>query len=201
ARLPWAEAVALIRGAGGVAGLAHPPYDLRETALRTMAEGGLGSVEVAGPGVDRRRGCRLRAWAERLDLVPNARSEFHVPHRPRPPRPLGRVDHHRGPRAGAAPGPLRNELRRTERVIKGLLERFKKGLSKTAQLFNVKSWFNRKVDESFLDDLEAKLIQADVGVAATGRIIDRVREAYGDKTAAEDLIAFVKEALKALLAD
>jgi fused signal recognition particle receptor len=86
-------------------------------------------------------------------------------------------------------------------AIKGLLERFKKGLSKTAQLFNIKSWFGRKVDQSFLDDLEARLIQADVGVAATGRIIDRVREAYGDKTADENLIAFVKEELKGLLAD
>jgi fused signal recognition particle receptor len=86
-------------------------------------------------------------------------------------------------------------------VIKALLERFKKGLSKTAQLFNVKSWFNRKVDQSFLDDLEAKLIQADVGVAATGRIIERVRAAFADQTVGEDLIAFVKQELKSLLAD
>jgi fused signal recognition particle receptor len=86
-------------------------------------------------------------------------------------------------------------------AIKGLLERFKKGLSKTRQLFNIRSWFGRKVDQSFLDDLEARLIQADVGVAATGRIIDRVREAYGDKTADEDLLEFVKEELKGLLAD
>ncbi len=51
-------------------------------------------------------------------------------------------------------------------AIKGLLERFRKGLSKTAQLFNIRSWFGRKVDQSFLDDLEARLIQADVGVNA-----------------------------------
>ena len=86
-------------------------------------------------------------------------------------------------------------------AIKGLLERFKKGLSRTAQLFNIRSWFGRKVDQSFLDDLEARLIQADVGVAATGRIIDRVREAYGDQTADENLVEFVKEELKSLLAD
>jgi predicted metal-dependent phosphoesterase TrpH len=48
-RLPWTEAIALIRGAGGVAGLAHPPYDLGETALRTLVDGGLGALEVAGP--------------------------------------------------------------------------------------------------------------------------------------------------------
>ena len=73
-------------------------------------------------------------------------------------------------------------------AIKSLLDRFRKGLSKTAQLFNIRSWFGRKVDQSFLDDLEARLIQADVGVEATRRIIDRVREAYGDKTADEDLV-------------
>ena len=86
-------------------------------------------------------------------------------------------------------------------ALKSLLERFRKGLSKTAQLFNIKSWFGRKVDQSFLDDLEARLIQADVGVAATTRIIDRVRDAYGDKTADEDLLEFVKAELKDLLAD
>ena len=86
-------------------------------------------------------------------------------------------------------------------AIKGLLERFKKGLARTAQLFNIRAWFGRKVDQSFLDDLEARLIQADVGVVATGRIIDRVREAYADKTADENLVAFVKEELKSLLED
>jgi fused signal recognition particle receptor len=86
-------------------------------------------------------------------------------------------------------------------AIKNLLEKFRKGLSKTAALFNVRSWFGRKVDQSFLDDLEARLIQADVGVKATQRIIDRVREAFGDKTADEDLLAFVKGELKDLLED
>jgi fused signal recognition particle receptor len=86
-------------------------------------------------------------------------------------------------------------------ALQSLLDRFKKGLRKTAQVFNVRSWFGRKVDQSFLDDLEARLIQADVGVKATGRIIDRVREEFGEKTADEELIAFVKGELKGLLAD
>ena len=86
-------------------------------------------------------------------------------------------------------------------AITGLLERLKKGLAKTAQLFNIRSWFGRKVDQSFLDDLESRLIQADVGVAATTRIIDRVREAYAEKTADENLIEFVKTELKGLLED
>lgn len=86
-------------------------------------------------------------------------------------------------------------------AFKDMLARFKKGLAKTAQLFNVRSWFGRKVDQSFLDDLESKLIQADVGVVATNRIIDRVREAYSDKTADQDLVDFVKKEMKALLED
>ncbi len=86
-------------------------------------------------------------------------------------------------------------------AISGLLERFKKGLAKTAQLFNVRSWFGRKVDQDFLDDLEKRLIQADVGVVATGRLISRVREAFADKTADENLLNFVKIELKGLLFD
>ena len=86
-------------------------------------------------------------------------------------------------------------------AISGLLERFKKGLAKTAQLFNIRSWFGRKVDQAFLDDLEKRLIQADVGVAATGKLIGRVREAFADKTADENLLNFVKIELKGLLID
>src|SRR5262245_13938527 len=88
---------------------------------------------------------------------------------------------------------------RTEMPISGLLERFKKGLAKTAQLFNIRTWFGRKVDQSFLDDLEKRLIQADVGVAATSKLIGRVREAFADKTADENLLNFVKIELKGLL--
>ncbi len=86
-------------------------------------------------------------------------------------------------------------------AITGLLEQLKKGLAKTAQLFNIRSWFGRKVDQSFLDDLESRLIQADVGVAATTRIIDRVRAAYAETTADENLVKFVKNELKELLDD
>lgn len=86
-------------------------------------------------------------------------------------------------------------------AIKSLFERLKKGLARTAQVFNIRSWFGRKVDQSFLDDLESRLILADVGVKATSQVIDRVREAFGDKTADENLLKFVKDELKTLLAD
>ncbi len=86
-------------------------------------------------------------------------------------------------------------------AFKDILGRFKKGLARTARLFDVRSWFGRKVDQAFLDDLESKLIQADVGVKATATIIDRVRAKFADTTADADLVAFVKAELKALLAD
>jgi fused signal recognition particle receptor len=82
-----------------------------------------------------------------------------------------------------------------------LLTRFKKGLARTAKLFDVRSWFGRKVDQDFLDELEAKLIRADVGVKATEILIDRVREAFADKTADEDLLSFLKAEMKTLLQD
>ncbi len=81
-RVPWDRAIALIRGAGGVAGLAHPPYDLRQCTLAALAEGGLGAIEVAGPGVDRRCGLRWRGWADALGLAPIAGTDFHAPDRP-----------------------------------------------------------------------------------------------------------------------
>lgn len=81
-RLPAAEAIALIRGAGGVAGLAHPPFNLKHEALARLAGSGLGAIEVAGPGITNRLGRRFRDWAAELSLVPIAGSDFHAPDRP-----------------------------------------------------------------------------------------------------------------------
>ena len=81
-RVPWRKAIALIRGAGGVAGLAHPPYDLRLNTLRELVDAGLGAIEVGGPGIDARLGLRWRAWADELGLVPIAGTDFHAADRP-----------------------------------------------------------------------------------------------------------------------
>lgn len=86
-------------------------------------------------------------------------------------------------------------------AMKDLLAKFKKSFARTASLFDVRSWFGRKVDQSFLDMIESKLILADVGVVATQKIIGRVREAYADKTADADLVEFVKAEIKTLLYD
>src|SRR5436305_1097034 len=79
---PWAEAIALIRGAGGVAALAHPPHNLRLDDLGRLVDGGLGAIEVAGPGIQGGRGRRWRDWASTLALTPVAGSDFHAADRP-----------------------------------------------------------------------------------------------------------------------
>jgi predicted metal-dependent phosphoesterase TrpH len=81
-QLDVVEAIGLIRGAGGVAALAHPPYNLRAETLRTLATAGLGGIEVAGPGISNRLGRRFRDWAAELHLVPVAGSDFHMADRP-----------------------------------------------------------------------------------------------------------------------
>jgi fused signal recognition particle receptor len=86
-------------------------------------------------------------------------------------------------------------------ALKDLLDRFKKGLSRTARLFDVRSWLGERVDQDFLNKLEAKLILSDMGVKATAKIIDRVRETYSDREADEELLAIVKAEIKALLQD
>jgi fused signal recognition particle receptor len=86
-------------------------------------------------------------------------------------------------------------------ALKDLLDRFKKGLSRTARLFDVRSWLGKKVDQDFLNELEAKLILSDMGVKATAKIIDRVRETYSDREADEELLAIVKAEIKTLLQD
>ncbi|MGC8640504.1 MAG: PHP domain-containing protein [Isosphaeraceae bacterium] len=81
-RLHVVEAIELIRASGGVAGLAHPPFNLRLETLRALVAAGLGSIEVAGPGISNRLSRRFRDWARELGLVPIAGSDFHVADRP-----------------------------------------------------------------------------------------------------------------------
>jgi len=82
AKLPWAKAIELIRGAGGVASLAHPPFYLRLNMLERLVEAGLRGIEVEGPGISRSLERRWRAWAEQLNLVPTAGTDFHASDRP-----------------------------------------------------------------------------------------------------------------------
>jgi 3',5'-nucleoside bisphosphate phosphatase len=81
-RLDTGLAIALIKGAGGVAALAHPPHDLGEARLREIAAQGLHAIEVEGPGFSTGKSRRLQVWANRLGLVGIAGSDFHSADRP-----------------------------------------------------------------------------------------------------------------------
>jgi fused signal recognition particle receptor len=88
---------------------------------------------------------------------------------------------------------------KTKMAIPSFTERLKKSLAKTARLLNVRSWFNRKIDQSLLNELEKSLVEADVGVNAAAGIVSRVRAEYGDSTVNEDFVTLLKTELKLLL--
>jgi hypothetical protein len=83
--LPIFEAIALVRGAGGVAAWAHPSYHCNEASLRRLREVGLGAVEAVHPAHKATRERELRALAGRLDLAVCGGSDCHGP------EPVGRA--------------------------------------------------------------------------------------------------------------
>jgi predicted metal-dependent phosphoesterase TrpH len=85
-RLPVAEAIDLVRRAGGVAAWAHPAYDGTVETLAELARLGLGAIEVEFPEVKRSRSRELRSWAEALGLAVTGGSDCHGPG----PRSVGR---------------------------------------------------------------------------------------------------------------
>ncbi|MFP4053765.1 MAG: signal recognition particle-docking protein FtsY [Phycisphaerae bacterium] len=80
-------------------------------------------------------------------------------------------------------------------------EKLTAGLSKTKERFigGLRSLLvGRQIDDELLDDLEATLIQADVGVKAATQIIDDLREAHkeGRIEKGEDVIDWLKTEMK-----
>ena len=85
-----------------------------------------------------------------------------------------------------------------------IVRKFKAGLAKTRSAFGgVIGLFTgaHRVDKAFLAKLEDQLLLADVGMAATTQIVDRVRQAYMDKEVGEDVKRFVQQQLREQLAD
>jgi len=72
-----------------------------------------------------------------------------------------------------------------EEKKQGWFERLKSGLSKTRQgvfsRLGVIFRSNRKIDDALLEEIEETLIQADVGVETTLKLIDRLREAVKER--------------------
>src|SRR5205085_12026336 len=65
-RLPFDEAIALVRGAGGVTSLAHPRLMLAFDDLKNLAERGLQAIEVEYPTHRANRTRELRDWVTAL---------------------------------------------------------------------------------------------------------------------------------------
>ena len=59
-RLDCGQAIALIQRAGGVAALAHPPHDLRQSQLQALVDQGMRAIEVDGPGFSTGKSQRIR---------------------------------------------------------------------------------------------------------------------------------------------
>ena len=81
------------------------------------------------------------------------------------------------------------------------LEKLATGLARTRQRLvgSLKAMLTgRQLDDALLDELEARLIQADIGVATAARIKADLQAAYKDKrlARAEDVLDFLKADLK-----
>ena len=87
-------------------------------------------------------------------------------------------------------------------MFRALFDKFKKGLSRTRDVFSgIASLFRLRgrVDKDFLSALEERLLLADVGTQTTAEIVARVRQAFLDREITGDVERFVKEKLKGLV--
>ncbi|MFJ2537636.1 signal recognition particle-docking protein FtsY [Pseudomonas sp. NPDC087614] len=91
--------------------------------------------------------------------------------------------------ADAAPAPVSAEAPRTEETKAGFFARLKQGLSKTSASIGegmASLFLGRKtIDDELLDDLETRLLTADVGVEATTQIIQRLTQKVARKELAD----------------
>jgi 3',5'-nucleoside bisphosphate phosphatase len=77
--LPAEQALALIRGAGGVASWAHPSYDCSCESLPQLRDWGLSALEAVYPGRKGSRAHELREQAAQHGLVVTGGSDCHGP--------------------------------------------------------------------------------------------------------------------------
>lgn len=76
--IPVARAIELIRGANGLAALAHPGERFDEDAFRRLADVGLQGIEVRFPAANLSRTAELTAIAGRLGLARTGGSDSHA---------------------------------------------------------------------------------------------------------------------------
>ena len=88
-------------------------------------------------------------------------------------------------------------------MFKAILSKLRHGLDKTREslVSGLRTLLTgRKLDEELIADVERRLIQADVGVATTGRLIDSIRADFraGKLSRGEDVLGHIKDDLKRL---
>lgn len=88
-------------------------------------------------------------------------------------------------------------------LFRGVLGKIAKGLAKTREAIfgGIASLLTgRALDDALIDEIEARLIRADVGVAATRRLVDGIRADYraGALKRGEDILEYLKRELKAM---
>ncbi|MFG0274503.1 MAG: signal recognition particle-docking protein FtsY [Phycisphaerales bacterium] len=91
-------------------------------------------------------------------------------------------------------------------IFKTIRERISSGLSRTRQSLasGLRSLLaGRRLDDELIDEVEARLIQADVGVRATTRLIESIRADYkaGRLTQGDEVVDHLKAQLKAMWSD
>jgi predicted metal-dependent phosphoesterase TrpH len=80
-RIDPADAITLVRHAGGLAGLAHPGTLHHDAWIPPMVEAGLEAIEVWHPRHDAARVRRYATMARELGLIATGGSDFHGGHR------------------------------------------------------------------------------------------------------------------------
>lgn len=88
-------------------------------------------------------------------------------------------------------------------LFKSVIGKLKQGLTKTRESFvgGLRSILKgRKLDDQLIKELEARLIQSDVGVATTTRLIEGIRASAkaGELEKGEDVLEYLKRELKAM---
>jgi fused signal recognition particle receptor len=88
-------------------------------------------------------------------------------------------------------------------VFKAVFSKLKKGLGRTRESFvgGLRSLLTgRRLDDALISELETRLIESDVGVGATGKLIGGIRADFraGKLTRGEDVLDYLKRELKAM---
>ncbi|SNR60108.1 fused signal recognition particle receptor [Desulfurobacterium atlanticum] len=97
---------------------------------------------------------------------------------------------------------LKKEIEKaTEEKKGGIFKSFKEGLKKTREALNFSVFKGREVNEEFFEELEEKLILADIGVKTTLELIEELkREAKKKKIKESDkILELLKSRLKSIL--